>query len=71
MNKMINFSLFKKILYKCFSHNIVSKKILSIKPVLTLIIMRNVSWGAIRVISEGLCDTETSLCKNQQIYKRF
>ncbi len=25
----------------------------------------------IRLISEGLCDTETSLCKQQQIYKRF
>ncbi len=47
---------------------IVSTKILSSK---TLIIMRRISWAAnqhIRMISEGLCDTETSLCK-QHIYK--
>ncbi len=36
--------------------------------------MRNVSWAAnqhIRMISEGLWDTETTLCKQQHIYKRF
>ncbi len=68
MNKIINLTLFFKSYTKCLSGIIVSTKILSSK---TLIIMRRVSWAAnqhIRMISEGLCDTETSLCKQQQIY---
>ncbi len=52
--------------YHCFHKNI--------KPQNCLNIDNNDSWAAnqhIRMISEGLCDTETSLCKQQQNYKRF